>query len=59
MEKEYLALLSLIAGACLGFFLDIQKEKRAQNIRWHEMYLNFSSIESIFKSVIEGKRLYH
>ncbi len=42
MEKEYLALLSLIAGACLGFFLDIQKEKRAQNVKWHEMYLNFS-----------------
>ncbi len=42
MEKEYLALLSLVVGTCFGFFLDIQKEKRAQNIRWHDMYLNFS-----------------
>lgn len=37
-----IALISIVLGGLIGYFFDVKKEKRAQNIKWHEIYTNFS-----------------
>ena len=50
----YVALISIILGGIVGYFIDIKKKERAQNQKWHDVYIDFGiEISKVLKPFLK------